>query len=120
MFLKSLVEKWWKSGWMEPFSLPSAETMQSYDTLEIDVRMECPDPEKGENWYQGPWDYLAHMWLYDDATEEWLEMARFITTYHRESRWVVDATHALAWLQEGEVDPFAMNGLQSGIPNQQE
>ena len=28
-------------------------------------------------------------------------MARFITTYHRESRWVVDASHALAWLQEG-------------------
>jgi hypothetical protein len=28
-------------------------------------------------------------------------MSRFITTYHRESHWVVDASHALAWLQEG-------------------
>ena len=34
-------------------------------------------------------------------TGRWLEMGRFITTYHRESRWVVDASHALAWLQEG-------------------
>jgi hypothetical protein len=28
-------------------------------------------------------------------------MARYITTYHRESRWVVDATQALPWLIEG-------------------
>ena len=28
-------------------------------------------------------------------------MARFITTYHRESRWVVDASHALPWLADG-------------------
>ena len=34
-------------------------------------------------------------------TTEWWEMARFITTYHRESRWIVDASHALPWLQAG-------------------
>jgi hypothetical protein len=28
-------------------------------------------------------------------------MGRFITSYHRENHWVVDGTHALAWLQDG-------------------
>lgn len=82
-------------------SLPDASTMQSFDTLEIDIRMECPDTSGVEMSNCGAWDYLAHLWLYDESTEEWLEMARFITTYHRESRWVVDASHALAWLQDG-------------------
>ena len=82
-------------------TLPDAQTMAEYDTLEIDIRMECPDPDTVEFSNCGAWDYLAHMWLYDESTEEWLEMGRFITTYHRESRWVVDASHALAWLQEG-------------------
>lgn len=29
------------------------------------------------------------------------EMARYITTYHRESWWWADASHALAWVKEG-------------------
>ena len=81
--------------------LPDAQTMSSFDTLEIDVLMECPDPDKVEIGNCGAWDYLAYMWLFDNETESWLEMGRFITSYHRESRWVVDASHALGWLQEG-------------------
>lgn len=94
-----------------PVTFPDATTMATFDTLEIDIVMECQypdltegaaDPEQPGNNNAGncgPWDYLAHMWLYDG--EERYEMARFITTYRRESRWVVDASHALAWLQEG-------------------
>jgi len=82
-------------------SLPDAATMAGFDTLEIDVLMECPDKDSYELSNCGAWDYLAYMWLYDDETESWLEMGRFITTYHRESRWVVDGTHALGWLQDG-------------------
>ena len=82
-------------------NLPDASTMASFDTLEIDILMECPNREAAEPSNCGPWDYLAHFWLWDEGTESWLEAARFITTYHRESRWVVDASHALAWLQEG-------------------
>ena len=81
--------------------LPDSATMQGFDTMELDIRMECPDPTGVEIGNCGAWDYLAHLWLYDDSEDSWLEMGRFITTYHRESRWVVDATHALAWLQEG-------------------
>ena len=80
---------------------PDAQTMHGFDTLEIDIVMECPDPDTVEFNNCGAWDYLAHMWIYDESTESWLEMGRFITTYHRESRWVVDASHALGWLQEG-------------------
>ena len=82
-------------------SLPDAATMAGFDTLEIDVRMECPSEQSAEIGNCGAWDYLAHMYLYDEATKSWLEMGRFITTYHRESRWVLDASHALAWLQDG-------------------
>lgn len=82
-------------------TLPSAEEIAGYDTLEIDVLMECPNPAGYEPGNCGPWDYLAYMWLRDEADTSWMEMARFITTYHRESRWVVDASHALPWIKDG-------------------
>jgi len=82
-------------------TLPDAGTMAGFDTLEIEVVMECPNRELAEIGNCGAWDYIANMWLYDGETDTYLEMARFITTYHRESHWVVDASHALAWLQEG-------------------
>ncbi len=141
------------------------ENIEDFDTLEIDVIMECPNTLAYELGNCGAWDYLAHMWLWEDYEEDarksdgsadtgssddtgtsatdtgspsdtgsssptedpadtgsgdtgepppdpepepeppagqWHEMARFITTYHRESRWVVDASHALAWLKAGE------------------
>jgi hypothetical protein len=81
--------------------LPAPEVMAGFDTLEVEVFMECPDREASEVGNCGAWDYIANLWLYDGETDSWLEMARFITTYHRESHWVVDATHALAWLQAG-------------------
>ncbi len=84
-----------------PVTLPDAATMAGFDTLEIDVLMECPDKDTYELNNCGAWDYLAYLWLWDEETEAWLEMGRFITTYHRESRWVVDGSHALAWLTEG-------------------
>ena len=175
----------------EDGTLVLPDNIAEYDTLEIDVIMECPNPNGYELGNCGPWDYLAYMWLWEEfpvedeakslddhesdstddgseggdesaesedeeettdeatttdsgesgesdsgsasvdtgetsgdtgssgdtgadtgASEEpppepepptgrWIEMSRFITTYHRESRWVVDASHALAWLQEG-------------------
>lgn len=84
-------------------TLPDAETMATFDTLEVDIVMECPDTANGEVGNCGAWDYLAHLWLFQGEGDEetQIEMARFITTYHRESRWVVDASQALAWLKEG-------------------
>ncbi len=83
-----------------PLNLPDAAEMATYDTLEIEVRMECPDKDKMEINNCGAWDYIANYWV-DDGTGTWLEISRFITTYHRESHWLVDGSHALAWLKDG-------------------
>lgn len=81
-------------------SLPGAAEMAAFDTLEIEVLMECPDKDGMEINNCGAWDYIANLWL-DDGAGGWLEMGRFITSYHRENHWVVDGSHALAWLKEG-------------------
>ncbi|MBN93483.1 MAG: hypothetical protein CL928_05325 [Deltaproteobacteria bacterium] len=85
---------------------PDAGVMGEFDTLEIDLTMDCPDPEQGESGHCGAWDYLSYIYLLEegDAGEEddtWMEMARFITTYHREGRYVVDATPMLVYLAQG-------------------
>ena len=83
---------------------PDAETMAGFDTLEIDLTMDCPDPEAGEFGNCGPWDYLSHIYLQDDEEPEvWHEVARYVTTYHREGRYLVDATPMLAELASGGV-----------------
>ncbi|HCH66094.1 MAG TPA: hypothetical protein DFR83_25045, partial [Deltaproteobacteria bacterium] len=93
--------------------LPDAATMATFDTLEIEVLFECPDRNAIEFDNCGAWDYLAYTKLWDPESETWLEMARYITTYHRESWWVIDATHALAWLQEGGERTFRIEWAPS-------
>ncbi len=80
--------------------LPSAAEMAGFDTFEIDVDMRCPDPELAELGNCGAWDYLAHFSV-QEPDGSWTELARFITTYHREARWVADATPLLAHLRDG-------------------
>jgi len=85
-------------------TLPDAATMATFDTLEFDLTMDCPDPAGGEFGNCGAWDYLAYIHLKeeDEAGEvTWREVARFITTYHREGRYLVDATPMLTFLAEG-------------------
>jgi hypothetical protein len=93
--------------------LPGAANMATFDTLEIDVLFECPDRNAIEFGNCGAWDYLAYTKLWDPETETWLEMARYITTYHRESWWVIDATHALAWLKDGGERTFRIEWAPS-------
>ncbi len=81
--------------------LPSAADMAKFDTLEVEVWSGCPDPEAPEAGNCGAWDYLAALAVLDPATMKNLEIARFITSYHRESHWVVDISPMLALLQSG-------------------
>ncbi len=106
--------------------LPDAATMASFDTLEVDLTTDCPNHRDGEC---GAWDYLSHLWVcdpplppdggVDDAgPPPWrcnTEIARWITSYWREGRWVTDisgmlpllkggATH-LKWYASGQFDP---------------
>lgn len=85
-------------------ALPSAERMASFDTLEIDVLSECPDRDLPEPGNCGAWDYIAALSVYEGDTL--IELGRFITTYHRESHWIVDATPMLALLQAGGTRRF--------------
>jgi hypothetical protein len=97
--------------------LPSAQEMAGYDTLEIEVTQLCPDPNTNEfNNNCGAWDYLASLWVApinvtndagaDAGPPPNIEVARFITAYHREAHWVVDATPMLAEFASGGTRHF--------------
>jgi len=95
-----LVERSFREGFVDvEATIPSAAELAQYDTVELDITMECPSEDGEEFGNCGAWDYLAHMYI-DDGADGWLEMGRFITTYHRESRWVVDASHAIPWMEQ--------------------
>ena len=80
--------------------LPTEAEMASFDTLEVDVTSMCPGPEKIEFGNCGAWDYLAHLFVKDEAGNN-VELARFITSYHRETRWIVDVSQMLVHLRKG-------------------
>jgi hypothetical protein len=86
--------------------LPTAAELSAYDTLEVDLTMDCPGHT---NATCGAWDYLSHLYQCTPATgadggADWRcdrELARWITTYWREGRWVTDISYQLAALQPG-------------------
>jgi Peptide-N-glycosidase F, C terminal len=86
-------------------TLPTADEMATFDTFEIDIEMRCPDPNTLEFGNCGAWDYLAHLYV-QEADLSWTELGRFITTYHREARWVLDATPMMAHLLAGGTRNF--------------
>lgn len=78
-------------------TLPDAATLATFDTLEVDLTTSCDDHDQSRCW---EWDRLATLRLCDEEGCD-VELARWITTYGREGRWVTDITHALALLGEG-------------------
>ena len=101
------------------FELPDAATMESFDTLELDMTLNCQGYPAGT---QCPaWDYIVNAYLceVDDASTEEdesetcsKEIGRWITTYWRPGRWVHDATPMLAWLQAGGTRKIAFYSQQ--------
>ncbi|MFO0614354.1 MAG: peptide-N-glycosidase F-related protein [Polyangiaceae bacterium] len=87
-------------------TLPSAEQMKAFDTLEVEVTQRCPDPDKIELGNCGAWDYLAGLYLEDAAMTNQVEIARFITSYHRETHWVEDISQMLPLLAQGGLQKF--------------
>lgn len=81
--------------------LPDAATMAGFDTLELDLTLDCIGD--GEFGTCPAWDYLAWAWLCDadDPDHCEVEFGRWITTYHREGRWVHDASALLPLLSAG-------------------
>ncbi len=97
--------------------LPSAQDMAKFDTLEIEITQMCPDPSKAEQDNNcGAWDYIASLSLAQPLSDGGMvdggpvmqstEVARFITSYHRETHWVVDATETLPLLKAGGMQHF--------------
>jgi hypothetical protein len=86
-------------------ALPPAATMAGFDTLVVDVTQRCPNRDLPELNNCGAWDYLAYLWV-DDGAGGWIELARFITTYHREAHWQVDVSPMLAHLRAGGMRRF--------------
>jgi len=97
--------------------LPTAQEMAGFDTLEVEVTQLCPNPDTNEfNNNCGAWDYLASLWVAplsssndagaDAGPPPNIEVARFITSYHRETHWVVDATPMLAEFASGGTRHF--------------
>jgi len=93
--------------------LPDVETMATYDTLELDMTMNC----QGEGEYGDcpPWDYLVYLKLCEDENPEScpVEFGRWITTYHRQGRWVHDVSGLLPLLQSGGLKTFAFETAQT-------
>jgi hypothetical protein len=96
----------WDGETLEEFaeidvSIPSASGMDAFDTLELEVESRCPLEDQLEFGNCGAWDYIASFALLEGETRH--EISRFITSYHRETRWVVDASALLPLLQgDGE------------------
>ncbi len=99
-----------------------------FDTLEVDLALDCPQHLAGNC---GAWDYLSHLWRCVPATgadggADWQcdqELARWITPYWAEGRWVTDISAQLAALgpgpqhlrffAQGQWDPRATDYLVS-------
>ncbi len=96
-------------------TLPDAATMAGFDTLWVDLRHLC-DPTRREFGNCDAWDANNELYLCSVEEPERCDelVSRWITTYHREGRWLVDATEALPRLREGGVRRFRYGGARGG------
>jgi len=80
---------------------PDASTMAGFDTMMIDLTLGCIG--NGELGDCPAWDYLVYLFLCDDKMKDScnLEIGRWITTYHREGRWVHDVSALLPYFADG-------------------
>jgi len=92
--------------------LPDSATMRTFDTLELDLTMLCEGD--GEYTECPAWDYInsAYLCEADDDTVCTTELGRWITTYHREGRWVHDVSPLLALLKDGGTRRIAFYSQQ--------
>lgn len=89
-------------------TLPDARAMEGFDTLEVDLATNCVNHRDGDC---GAWDYISNLRLCEAPDADGgvdagpprcdTEIARWITTYWREGRWVTDISPMLPLLREG-------------------
>jgi hypothetical protein len=87
-------------------NFPDPATMGTFDAMEFDLNLSCADHVDG---HCGPWDYLSNLYLCDppDPANPTAppvcntEIARWITSYWREGRWVTDVSALLPLFRTG-------------------
>jgi len=100
------------SGWAgvrgyATVKFPVGSVMETFDTMELDLTLDCghPNPQACPEW-----DYLVYAYLCevddpttsdDESTSCGTQIGRFITTYARPGRWVVDASPFLSLVADG-------------------
>ncbi|MBN1337211.1 MAG: hypothetical protein JXB39_14730 [Deltaproteobacteria bacterium] len=92
--------------------LPDAATMTGFDAMELDLVLDCVGD--GEYGTCPAWDYIDWLWLCDAGAPDTCsqELGRWITTYHREGRWVHDVSPLLPLLAQGGNRRFAFYSQQ--------
>ncbi len=93
-------------------NLPDAAAMANFDTMDLDLYLGC---QGGSEYGDCPaWDYIVYLYLCDegDPTQCTTEIGRWITTYHREGRWVHDISGLLPLLAGGGTRRFAVYSQQ--------
>jgi len=82
-------------------TLPEAAALAGFDTLELDLTLDCVGV--GELGECPAWDYDVNLYLCDrdDPAKCDTDIAHWITTYHREGRWVHDVSGLLPLLEGG-------------------
>lgn len=92
--------------------LPNASAMAGFDTMTLDLHLGC---QGGIEYGDCPaWDYIVNLYLCDegDPTQCNTELGRWITTYHREGRWVHDISGLLPLLASGGSRRFSFYSSQ--------
>ena len=93
-------------------ALPDAATMATFDSMEFDLFLDCVGA--GEYGTCPAWDYDVWLYLCDEANPDQCDatVGHWITTYHREGRWVHDVSGLLPLLDSGGTRRFAFYTTQ--------
>jgi hypothetical protein len=93
-----------KAGVPFTWVLPDMATMAQFQTLAVDLRVDCPG--KGHPYAStcGEWDTVGGIWLCGDAectAANQRRIIKWITPYSSPGRWVIDITPELVSLAQG-------------------
>ena len=88
-------------------TLPTPAALADFDTMKLDLYLGCDGD--GEFGTCPAWDYIVTLYLCDAGDPETCttEFGRWITTYHREGRWVHDISGLLPLIADGGLRRFS-------------
>lgn len=95
------------------WEFPDAETMAQYDTLAIDLHVDCPGAGHPYVATCGEWDTVGSIFLCTDeecTPAERRRVVKWITPYSAPGRWLIDITPELVHLQQGGTLRFVTAG----------